>query len=78
MQVNHGAGTILRPQRFAFSLGVMLNDGVCGVQNILRRAIILLLLYGESMGAATVMMTAGEQLPPQVKLAATPSGNSDR
>ena len=28
-----------------------------------------ILLYGESMGAATVMMTAGEQLPPQVKLA---------
>lgn len=27
-----------------------------------------ILLYGESMGAATVMMTAGEQLPPQVKL----------
>lgn len=28
-----------------------------------------ILLYGESMGAATVMMTAGEVLPEQVKLA---------
>ena len=42
MQVDHGAGAVLRPQRFAFSLGVMRNDGVRSVQNILRRAIILL------------------------------------
>ncbi|MGO2099884.1 alpha/beta hydrolase [Vagococcus salmoninarum] len=27
-----------------------------------------IILYGVSMGAATVMMTAGEELPPQVKL----------
>ena len=36
-----------------------------------------ILLFGESMGAATVMMTAGEVLPPNVKLVIEDCGYTD-
>lgn len=36
MQVDFRAASVLRPKRFALALRVVLDDGVCGIQNVLR------------------------------------------
>ena len=37
--------SLIRPQRFGFSIFIVADNGICCIQNILCRAIVLLKLY---------------------------------